>query len=140
MSTQPDPNTDDPAVPDAQLPQADRDKIRDIAKALVEGSLRMDADDFRALPLRIRRRAWLRYQAANEDRENVRERNARQRASVENQQATVEIARHAERLREDAEAERRRRPRVTTETSTAGAGTAAAFEMAVQHADESQPS
>lgn len=102
------PLDDDPTVPDAALTQADRDAIRDTAKALVDGSLRMDSDAFQALRPRIRRRAWLRYQAAREDREDVRERNARHRAAAENEQAAVDAARLAERLREADDRPRRR--------------------------------
>jgi hypothetical protein len=118
MSDQPTPEPDDPTVADDALPKKDRDAIRDVAKALADGSLRMDSDEYQALSPRVRRRAWLRYQAANEDTEKVRERNARERAASENEQATVEIARHAERLR-DAD-DRPQRPG-----------------MAVQHADGS---
>lgn len=135
MTDQPTPDIDDPTIPDTQLSAADRDKIRDTAKALVDGSLRMDSDAFQALPLRIRRRAWVRYQAANEDRENVRERNAQRRAAAENHQADVEAQAYAERLREAED-----RPRRRQGTSTAAPGTAAAFEMAVQHTDDSQGS
>jgi hypothetical protein len=133
MTDQPTPEPDDPNVSDDQLPRADRDAIRDTAKALVDGSLRMDSDAFQSLRPRIRRRAWLRYQANFEDRENVRERNARQRAARENHEADVEMQAYAERLREAEDRPRRRR-----DSTTAAPGTAAAFEMAVQHADDSQ--
>ena len=135
MTDQPTPEPDDPTVDDAALPKAERDKIRDTAKALGDGSLRMDSDDFRALSPRVRRRAWVRYQAAAEDREGVREKNARQRASEENHQADVEQAKHAERLREAEERTRPRRPpqsMVThTTDTTSSTMTAEQFEAAV---------
>lgn len=134
---QPTPEPDDPTVADDQLPKADRDKIRDIAKALVDGSLRMDSDEYLALSPRVRRRAWVRYQAANEDREGVREKNARAQAAEENHQADVQVAAHAERLREQQERDRPRRRGATNSTGD----TAAAHEMAVQqvtqHDDDS---
>ena len=76
--------TDDPTVPDDQLPKADRDKIRATAKALIDHTLRMDSDEYTSLPPRVRRRAWERYQRANEDDEPTREKNSRVAAEYYN--------------------------------------------------------
>jgi len=98
--TQPtDGDVDDPTVADDQLPKRDRDQIRDTAKALVAGDLRMDSDEFRSLPRRIQRRAWQRYQEHFEDPERVRERNAKMNAETENERAKRE---HREREEQEA--------------------------------------
>jgi hypothetical protein len=103
-ATTPEPEPpDDPNVPDAELPRADRDAIRDTARQLIDGTMQTGSDDFAALPARVRRRAWLRYQAHFEAAESDRERAARGAVKVENAEADRlerREVRRRERLRE----------------------------------------
>lgn len=72
-------------TPFRNLPAAVRQRITDLATALVKGQRRLDDSRLRVLYRRWElRRAWFGYQQHFEDDEPTRERNARMAASHEN--------------------------------------------------------
>ena len=89
MATDPTQTDDIPDdVPDNKLTAAQRQQIQDLAQRMIDnGNASITDDEQATIPRAILRRAWRRYQAANEASPNVREKYARQRARDDNARA-----------------------------------------------------